>query len=91
MAKASRWSVQEKKKVQIDQPSIVHAYNYYIVGVDRLDQNDGAYRIAIRSEKWWWPLFAFLPDAAVNNAWVLYRMSPAHGHQNLINLASRGV
>ncbi|GFR69209.1 PiggyBac transposable element-derived protein 3-like [Elysia marginata] len=48
--------------------------------VDCLDQNVGAYRIAIRSKKWWWPLFAFLPDAAVNNAWLLYRMSSAHGH-----------
>ncbi|GFS25579.1 PiggyBac transposable element-derived protein 3 [Elysia marginata] len=61
------------------------AYNY-TVGVDRLDQNVGADRIAIRSKKWGWPLFAFLPDAAVNNAWLLYRMSSAHGHLPLDQL-----
>ncbi|GFS04442.1 PiggyBac transposable element-derived protein 3 [Elysia marginata] len=53
--------------------------------VDHLDQNVGAYRIAIRSKKWWWPLFSFLPDAAVN-AWLLYRMSPAHSHLPLDQL-----
>ncbi|GFR80203.1 PiggyBac transposable element-derived protein 3 [Elysia marginata] len=76
----------KRKKVQIDQPSIVQAYNNYMGGVDRLDQNVGAYRIAIRSKKWWWPLFAFLPDATVNNAWLLYSMSPAHGHLPLDQL-----
>ncbi|GFR75614.1 PiggyBac transposable element-derived protein 3 [Elysia marginata] len=89
MARPSRWSIQEKKKVQIDQPCIVQAYNNYTGRVDRLDQNVGAYRIAIHSKKWWWPLFAFLPYAAVNNAWLLFRMSPAHGHTPLINLGSR--
>ena len=43
-------------------------------GVDRFDQNLGSYRISMRSKK----VFAFLPDVAINNAWLLYRLSPVH-------------
>lgn len=87
LAKATRWSSHEKKKVLVDQPHMINEYNRYMGGVDRLDQNVGSYRISMRSKKWWWPLFAFLPDAAVNNGWLLYRMSPAHENQPLDQLA----
>jgi DNA excision repair protein ERCC-6 len=87
LAKATRWSAQEKKKVLVDQPDMINQYNRNMGGVDRLDQNVGTYRISIRSKKWWWPLFAFLPDAAINNAWLLYRLSPAHGNLPLDQLA----
>ena len=62
----------EKKHVNIAQPKIVQVYNASMGGVDRMDQNAGKYRISIRSKKWWWPLFAFIPDAALCNAWLLY-------------------
>lgn len=42
-------------------------------GVDRMDENIDNYRVAIRSKKWWWPLFVFGIDIAVHNAWQIYR------------------
>ena len=33
------------------------------------------YRIQIRSNKWWWALFANRKDVAMHNAWLLYRLS----------------
>ncbi|GFR81639.1 PiggyBac transposable element-derived protein 3 [Elysia marginata] len=47
-------------------------------GFGRMDQNVGAYRISMRSNKWWWPFFAFLADDALQNSWLLHRMSPAN-------------
>ena len=42
-------------------------------GVDRADQNIATYRISIRIKKWWWPLFVWVPDMIMQNAWLLYR------------------
>ena len=40
-------------------------------GVDRMDQNISYYRISIRSKKWWVAFFMFMPDVAIQNAWLL--------------------
>ena len=38
MSAASRWSAASKKKVAIKQPRLIHEYNKYMGGVDRMDQ-----------------------------------------------------
>uniref|UniRef100_A0A914DYM9 PiggyBac transposable element-derived protein domain-containing protein n=1 Tax=Acrobeloides nanus TaxID=290746 RepID=A0A914DYM9_9BILA len=53
-----RWSAQEKK-VSITQPNTIAAYNTYMGGVDRMDQNINNYRVSIKSKKWWFSCFAF--------------------------------
>ena len=58
---------------KIDQPNSI---SVYMGGVDRMDQNIGSYMINIRSKKWWWPLFRFYVDFAVNNAFKLYCLQP---------------
>lgn len=70
---AKRYCHQEKKRIEINQPNIINAYNKSMAGVDRMDQNIATYMINLRSKKWWWPLFTFVVDAAVNNAFQLYR------------------
>ena len=55
-------------------------------GVDRMDQNIGAYVISIRNKKWWWPLFRFCVDLAVNNAFQLYRLQPLNQGQKRLDL-----
>ena len=42
-------------------------------GVDRLDQNVSTYRTNIRIKKWWFPYFAHMLEASLQNAWLLYR------------------
>ncbi|KAJ8931731.1 hypothetical protein NQ314_015321 [Rhamnusium bicolor] len=44
-------------------------------GTDQMDNNISCYRIGIRSKKWYWPIFTYLIDAAIQNAWILYRKS----------------
>ena len=73
MKRARRYIKGKGGRVEIDQPNSISAYNKTMGGVDRTDQNIGAYMINIRSKKWWWPLFRFCVDLAVNNAFQLYR------------------
>ena len=61
-----------KKKIDIEQPNIIHEYNKSVGGVDRMDQNIAVYMVNLRSRKWWWPLFRFVIDVSVNNAFQLY-------------------
>ena len=58
----------EKKRVDVLQPNVVNIYNRFMGRVDRMDQNISTYMINLRSKKWWWPLFCFCVDVAVNNA-----------------------
>lgn len=43
-------------------------------GVDRFDQNLACYMIQHRTKKWYWPVFRFCIDLAVQNAFQLYRL-----------------
>lgn len=83
LVKAKRWSNSEKKIIEIDQPNVVAQYNHCMGGTDRMDQNIGNYRCSIRSKKWWWPLFIFGLEAAVQNAWQLYRECPSSNNYPL--------
>ena len=38
-----------------------------------MDQSIDNYRMGVRSKKWWWPVFAFIIDASLHNAWQLHR------------------
>ena len=51
------------------------AYLHTMGGVDRSDQNIGAYRIMIRGKKWYYPIFLHLIYLAVTNSFLLYRSS----------------
>ena len=64
----------------------VSVYNKAMGGVDRMDQNIGAYMINIRSKKWWRPLFRFCVDLAVNNAFQLYRLQPLQQGEKHLDL-----
>ena len=57
MKRARRYIKDKGGRVEIDQPNSISDYNKTMGGVDRMDQNIGAYMINIRSKKWWWPLF----------------------------------
>ena len=59
----------------MEQPSIINQHNMSMGGFERMDQNISAYTINLRTKRWWWPLFRFVVDAAVNNAYQIYRQS----------------
>ena len=76
--KVSRWSNAEKKKVPVTRPTLFQTYNQGMGGVDQIDQQVACYRTRIRQRKWWWPIFIYLFDVTVVNAW--YLMRKVHGH-----------
>ena len=47
-----RWSKAAGTMIDVPQPHLINKYNKNMGGVDRMDQNIGAYRISIRSRKW---------------------------------------
>lgn len=75
LSNVTRYCAAEKKKIQVPRPAIFTEYNKHMGGTDLMDQNISTYRIGIRGKKWWWPIFTYLIDAAVCNAWVLSRQA----------------
>lgn len=75
VAKVKRYSQAQKKHVLIDRPDIFGKYNESMGGTDRMDQNVANYRISMRGKKWYWPIFTWLIDVSVQNAWQLRRSS----------------
>ncbi|XP_048006721.1 piggyBac transposable element-derived protein 3-like [Leguminivora glycinivorella] len=75
LSSIGRYSAAEKKKIQVPRPAVFTNYNRYMGGTDLMDQNINTYRIGIRGKKWWWPIFTYLIDASICNAWSLSRKS----------------
>ncbi|XP_046662740.1 piggyBac transposable element-derived protein 3-like [Homalodisca vitripennis] len=75
LGKAKRWSNEHKKHIYVDQPACIVLYKTYMDGVDRLDENISIYRINVRSKKCYWPMIYML-SVLMNNAWLIYRMTP---------------
>ena len=71
-SKVRRYSRENKQHVNVDQPHVVGQYNRMMGGTDRMDQNVNHCRIAVKGKKWWWPIFTWLVDTAVHNAWRLH-------------------
>ena len=85
MQHVKRFCHSAKKKVDIEQPNIIREYNKSMRGFDRMDQKIAAYLINLRSKKWWWPLFCFVIDVSVNNAFLLYRMKEVEGGEKKLD------
>lgn len=75
MTSAKRYSKLDRKYIEVDRPFMIAMYNKYMGGTDRMDQDIARNRIGIRGKKWYWPLLTWLIDAAVHNAWTLYKSS----------------
>ena len=73
VGKAKWYSGKERKIIEIDELYVVQYYNQNMGGANRMDKNISFYRIPVRTTKWWMSLFIFMPDAAIQNAWRLYR------------------
>ena len=69
--KTPRYSRAAHKVIDVQQPNVFSKYNKCMGGTDQMDQNINNYRISIRGKKWWWPIFTWFVDAAIQNAWLL--------------------
>jgi DNA excision repair protein ERCC-6 len=68
-----RYSKNEQKYISVSIPHSIQIYNQNMGGTDRMNQNINKYRVSIRGKKWWWPLFTWMLDASIQNAWILSR------------------
>ena len=75
LSSVKRFSRKEKKSIQVSRPSAIAKYNAAMGGTDLMDENVNRYRISIRGKKWWWCIFSWLIDVAIQNAWILYKKS----------------
>ena len=73
----SSFSRRDKKDVPVDCPAIVAAYNHGMGGTDVMDHALSLNRPAIRTKKWWFPLFTFMLQTSMHNAYLLYKMKKA--------------
>lgn len=64
----TRYSREQKSKINISQPEVISNYNKGMGGVDKLDQMVATCRSRMRQRKWWWPIFSYLFDVAVVNS-----------------------
>ena len=71
MSKVQCWSRVEKRRIDIDRPHVIERYNKTMGGTDCQDQHINNYHTGIRGKKWWFPLFTWLVDARIQNAWLL--------------------
>lgn len=65
--------VKGEGSVQVSQPKVAQHYNKFMGGVDKMDQLVAVYRSRFRQRKWWWPIFLYLVDVSVVNAWLLMK------------------
>lgn len=78
VSSADRYSRTERKRVKVPRPNIVAQlpqHNEFMGGTDQMNSNVGAYRILICGKKWWWPIFSWLCEVAINKGWALIRSS----------------
>ncbi|KAJ8953437.1 hypothetical protein NQ318_023556 [Aromia moschata] len=80
-----RFSQAQKRNILVDRPYCVAKYNQNMDGTELMDECISSYRVGVRSKKWYWNIFTWLLDAAINNAWLLYRKH----HSKTTNLLFR--
>ncbi|KAG5864535.1 hypothetical protein JTB14_014293 [Gonioctena quinquepunctata] len=68
-----RYSQKEKRHILVNRPQCIAMYNKNMGGTDLMDPAVANYRIGIGGKKLYWPIFTWLVDVSVHNAWVLYR------------------
>ncbi|KAL0195380.1 hypothetical protein M9458_008952 [Cirrhinus mrigala] len=68
-----RYSKEQGMKIAVTCPAIIKAYNEHIGGMDLSDMLVHLYKSQMKSKRWYLPLFGYVLDLSVCNAWVLYR------------------
>ncbi|KAF8778424.1 PiggyBac transposable element-derived protein like [Argiope bruennichi] len=61
------------EKLSVQCPVVFVQYNRHMGGVDLADQCRKYFSVVRKSSKWWWYIFSFLLDTAVNNAFILMK------------------
>ena len=71
--KVQRWSVAEKKYIDVERPYALSVYNQYMGGVDIPDSYLATYRKSMVSRRWYLYLYWHTIYIGMVNAWLLYK------------------
>ena len=70
--KLLRYSVDHENKINIKCPNAISQYNLNMGGVDKSNYLVSLYRLRYKSRRWYMPIFYYLIDVCISNAWILY-------------------
>ena len=73
LQQVSRFSKEQKKKVQVNQPFLIMNYNRSMGGVDLVDSAVATYHPTIHAKKWYWPHFINTVGVLMGASWRIYR------------------
>ncbi|KAF5281761.1 hypothetical protein FQR65_LT14556 [Abscondita terminalis] len=68
-----RWSVGDKRFIDVQRPGVIKHYNSFMGGVDLHDMLVALYRINFVVKRFYLRIFWNLVDMCIVNAWLLYR------------------
>lgn len=73
LSSVKRWSKEAKAKVAVPCPSLIPAYNQHMGGIDLSDMLVHMYKTPAKSRRWYLPLFGYILDLCISNAWLVYK------------------
>lgn len=68
-----RFRKEAQQKVDVPCPSIVIAYNQATGGIDLSDMLVHLYKTPMKARQWYLPLFGYIIDVSIVNAWLIYK------------------
>ncbi|CAM4458281.1 unnamed protein product [Leuciscus chuanchicus] len=73
LSSVKRWRKEAKAKVAVPCPSLIPAYNQHMGGIDLSDMLVHMYKTLAKSRRWYLPLFGYILDLCISNAWLVYK------------------
>lgn len=73
LSTVKRWSKESHAKIAIPCPSLIHAYNEHMGGIDLSDMLVHLYKAPAKSRRWYVPLFGYILDLCTANSWLIYK------------------
>ena len=72
-----------------EKPLVMHEYNHYMLGVDKLDQLMAYYSFLHKSIKWWRKVFFWMLEVVVVNAYIIYQDTNKRNTHRMTHLQFR--
>ncbi|XP_070778935.1 piggyBac transposable element-derived protein 3-like [Enoplosus armatus] len=73
LSSVKRWSKDANTKIAVPCPSLIPAYNQHMGGTDLSDMLVHMYKTPAKSRRWYLPLFGYILDLCISNAWLVYK------------------
>lgn len=68
-----RYDKVSKSPKEVICPNLIKEYNKNMGGIDKSDMLGHLYSSPMRSRRWYLPIFGYILDVSISNAWILYK------------------